>query len=202
MADQTPKTGEIVDDGSIERREAIDARLAELWWTFLIRGLLAAAVGIAALFWPTGSISLLMRLVGVLLILDGGVTLLGFGRRGIVGGFGLGAIIIGFVLLVWPEGFARLTFFLLGAWALIVGVGSLATWRQVDDRSPEKNTLRNSGFAALAIGLILIFWPGTGLVALGWAVAFSALAFAVVMFWLAKRFKAASAKLAMRTINQ
>ncbi|WP_424833862.1 DUF308 domain-containing protein [Ruegeria sp.] len=61
---------------------------------------------------------------------------------------------------------------------------------------------RNSGLAALAIGLVLMFWPGSGLVALGWAIAFSALAIAVVMFFLAARFKRAGDRLGMRSVNR
>lgn len=57
-----------------------------------LRGLLAAGVGVTALFWPTGSIALLLQLVGLLLVVDGGLTLVGFGRRGAAGGVGIGAI--------------------------------------------------------------------------------------------------------------
>ncbi|WP_037310583.1 HdeD family acid-resistance protein [Ruegeria halocynthiae] len=198
---QTPRS-EILDDGSQTGRDALGDQLANLWWTFLLRGLLAGALGVAALFWPTNSIAMLLRLVGLLLILDGGLTLLGFGRRGLIGGVGIGALLIGLVLLIWPEGVARLTFFLLGAWALIVGVGSLLAWRQMPDRNPDAPTIRNSGIVALVIGLVLIFWPGSGMVALGWAIAFSALAFAAVMFFLTVRFKRAHDRVAMRVVNR
>ncbi|MDA7966658.1 DUF308 domain-containing protein [Ruegeria sp.] len=197
-----PKSGEILDDASIRSRDALSDNLANLWWTFLLRGLLAGLVGIAALFWPTSSISLLLRLVGLLLVLDGGLTLLGFGRRGLIGGMGLGAVLIGLVLLIWPEGAARLAFFLLGAWALIMGIGSMMAMSQMHERDPGRATVRNSGIVALVIGLVLMFWPGSGLVALGWAIAFSALAIAVVMFFLATRFKSAAGRLAMRTVNR
>ncbi|WP_170604794.1 HdeD family acid-resistance protein [Ruegeria arenilitoris] len=202
MTDQDPKTGEVLDDIELDRRDKLSKQLADLWWTFLIRGVLAACVGIAALFWPSGSISLLLRLVGILLIFDGGLTLLGFGRRGLVGGVGIGAMLIGVILVVWPEGTAKLAFFLLGAWALIVGIGSLAAWRQMHERDPQRNAMRNSGFVALAIGLVLIFSPGIGLFALGWVIAFSALAVAAVMFWLTAHFKRAGDRLSMRTINR
>ena len=114
---------EIVDDDRLEAREALSDKFGSLWWTFVLRGILAAGLGVAALFWPTGSISLLLQLVGLLLILDGGLTLFGFGRRGAAGGVGIGAILIGLVLLIWPEGTARFAFFLLGAFALITGIG-------------------------------------------------------------------------------
>ncbi|WP_170465421.1 HdeD family acid-resistance protein [Ruegeria arenilitoris] len=202
MTDPQIPESEILDDDSLDGRDALSNQLADLWWTFLLRGILAGALGIAALFWPTGSIAILLRLVGVLLLLDGALTLLGFGRRGLIGGFGVGALVIGLILVIWPEGVARLAFFLLGAWALIVGIGSLMAWRQLPDAHPDAATMRNSGLIALLIGLALLFWPGSGMVALGWAIAFSALCFAAVMFWLAVRFKRAHDRIAMRVVHR
>ncbi|KUJ76137.1 hypothetical protein AVO45_12530 [Ruegeria marisrubri] len=202
MTEPDRPQGEIMEDDLLEGREALGQTLADLWWTFLLRGVLAGAVGIAALFWPTGSIALLLRLVGVLLVLDGGLTLLGFGRRGLIGGAGIGAVLIGLVLLIWPEGTARVAFFLLGAWALIIGIGSLMSLGQMHPQDPARPTVRNSGLVALIIGLVLIFWPGSGMVALGWAIAFSALAFAAVMLVMASRFKRAGEQVSMRVVNR
>ncbi|MEP1933693.1 MAG: DUF308 domain-containing protein [Paracoccaceae bacterium] len=197
---ETPHA-EIVDDNRLEAREAMSEKLAGLWWTFLVRGLLAAAVGIAALFWPTGSIALLLQLVGLLLVLDGVFTLFGFGQRGAAGGVGIGAVLIGLVLLIWPEGIARFAFALLGAFALISGASSLMAFRQMTEGVPERLLTRNAGIAALLVGVILIFWPGSGLVALGWAIAFAALAVSVAMLTLASRFKSADERLKTRVIN-
>jgi uncharacterized membrane protein HdeD (DUF308 family) len=201
MDDPEYPRAEIVDDDQFEAREAISDRLGRLWWSFFFRGLFAAGLGIAALFWPTGSISLLLQLVGLLLILDGVLTLVGFGRSGAVGGMGVAAIVIGLILFIWPEGTARFAFFLLGAFALITGIGSLLTWRQMPKWDPERTTARNASFAALFIALLLIFWPGSGLVALGWAIALVALVVSAVMFLLALRFKSANERLKTRVIN-
>ena len=94
MDDPETPHSEIVDDDPFVARDALSAKFADLWWSFVLRGVLAAAVGIAALFWPTGSISVLLQLVGLLLVLDGGLTLLGLGRGGAAGGVGIGAICI------------------------------------------------------------------------------------------------------------
>ena len=201
MEHTEPQRVEIVDDDRLEVREAISDRLSSLWWAFLVRGVLAATLGIAALFWPTGSISLLLQLVGVLLMLDGGLTLFGFGRSGLAGGVGIGAIVVGLILLIWPEGIARFAFFLLGAFAVISGVGSLFVSRRMPEWDPERGTTRNAGLFAFLVGLLLIFWPGSGLVALGWAIAFVALVVAAFMFWLAARFKTANESLKTRVIN-
>lgn len=202
MSDQDPRSGEIIDDGRLDDRDVLGQQLADLWWTFLLRGVLAAAVGVAALFWPTGSIAMLLRLVGALLILDGGLTLLGFGRRGLLGGAAVAGVLIGLVLLIWPEGTVKLAFFLLGAWALIIGIGSLAAAQQMRETDPQRTSMRGSGFVAIIIGLVLVIWPAIALVALGWAIAFSALAIAIVMFWLAARFRKAGDRVGMKTINR
>lgn len=202
MTDQDPKTGEILEDGSMADRDQLSAQLSSLWWTFLIRGVLAGAVGIAALFWPSGSIALLLRLVGALLVIDGGLTLFGVGRRGLLGGAAIGAVLIGLILLIWPEGTVKLAFFLLGAWALIIGIGSLAASQQMNEHDPQRGSMRGSGIAALIVGLVLMIWPAIALVALGWAIAFSALAIAVVMFWLANRLRSANNRIGMKTIHR
>lgn len=192
---------EIIDDDRLKAREVPSNRFAGLWWKFFLRGVLAAIVGIAALFWPTGSIALLLQLVGLLLVLDGAFTLFGFRRLGAAGGIGIGAILVGLILLIWPEGTARFGVFLIGAFALMAGVGSLLSWRQIPEWDRERKTARNAGIAALLLGLLLIFWPGSGLVALGWAIAFAGIAVSVTMFWLASRFKGAKERLKTKVIN-
>ena len=198
-----PKTpdSEIIEDDRFEVREALGSRLANIWWTFFLRGLMAACVGIAALFWPTSSIALLLQFVGLLLVLDGGLALFGLGRRSAAGGVGIGSILIGVVLLIWPEGTARFSFALLGAFALINGIGSLLTWRQLPEQDPERLSARNAGIVASLIGLCLIFWPGTGLVTIGWAIAFAAISVSAIMFWLAFRFKNAKERLKIKMID-
>jgi uncharacterized membrane protein HdeD (DUF308 family) len=85
---------------------------------------------------------------------------------------------------------------------LIIGIGSLAASQQMNERDPQRGSMRGSGIAALIIGLVLMIWPAVALIALGWAIAFSALAIAAVMFWLATRLHNASDRVGMKTINR
>jgi uncharacterized membrane protein HdeD (DUF308 family) len=57
------------------------------------------------------------------------------------------------------------------------------------------------GIASLVLGLVLVFWPGSGVVALGWAIAFAALAVAALMFWLAARLRVVNERMKMRVVN-
>ena len=78
----------------------------------------------------------------------------------------------------------------------------MLTWRQLPDWDPERLTTRNVGISALLIGLVLVFWPGSGLVAIGWAIAFASIAVSAIMFWLATRFKRANERIQIREVNR
>jgi len=173
-------------------RATIGKKASDLWWTFLVRGGIALLLGIAALFWPTSSISILLRLFGLFLVLDAAFWILGARRTSddmASRAPGLLAGIIGFALLFVPATSARLVFILMGVWALVTGAGYLLTWWRAPSEDLERDSARKVGLFALAGGLVLLFWPGTGVVALGWAMAILAFAVALVMFFLASRFR-------------
>jgi uncharacterized membrane protein HdeD (DUF308 family) len=173
-------------------RAVLSAKMGDLWWTFLVRGILAAILGVIALFWPTDSISILLRITGLFLVFDGAVTFLGVwktsGNRAEIGS-GFVSLALGLVLLLLPTGAARIVFILLGLWALVRGLSLLLTWWQTPSSDPERDSARNAGIVAVVVGVVLVFWPGTGVVALGWVIAIAALVLAAVMFFLASRFK-------------
>ena len=204
MSDPMPPREEIVDDEQIEMREALSDRLSGLWWTFVLRGGLAAIVGIAALFWPSGSISVLLQIIGVILLIDGVLTLFG-GRGGpeqrVTGGAGIFTGMIGLILILWPAGTVTVAFWLLGAWALVTGIAALMTSRGMSELDPDKGAVRTTGIVALIAGLILIIFPGLGLVALGWTIAIGAILVALAMFFMASRLKRANDRIKMRSVN-
>jgi uncharacterized membrane protein HdeD (DUF308 family) len=188
------------DSARSERRQEIlrNARgflsesASDLWWTFLVRGILAAILGVLALFWPTSSISILLRIVGAFHVFDGAIALFGFRNRegnASENASGIISILIGLILLFLPGTSARFVFVLLGLWALLKGGAYLYTWVQMPESDPERTTARNVGAASLLLGAVLIIWPATGLVAIGWFLAFAAFVVAAVLLFLAFRIK-------------
>ncbi|MEM7091211.1 MAG: DUF308 domain-containing protein, partial [Pseudomonadota bacterium] len=97
--------------------------------------------------------------------------------------------LLGAVFLLLPTASIKLTFVLLGLWALVTGVSYLLTWRRTPKSHRGRNSSRNTGIVAVLVGLILVFWPGTGAVALGWTLAIMALVASAIMFYLASGFK-------------
>jgi uncharacterized membrane protein HdeD (DUF308 family) len=196
-AGRSERRQEIVDNA----RGFLSNSMSDLWWTFLVRGILAAVLGVIALFWPAGSVALLLRIAGVFLLFDGAVTLFGFRNReggGSESAAGIVSVVIGLILLFLPAASARFVFVLLGLWALFKGGAYLYTWWQMPETDPECATARNIGLATALLGAVLIFWPATGLVAIGWLIAIAAFAVAAVMLFLAFRIKGLRDRVNMR----
>ena len=192
MEDQKPYPGRRRAELARRAGTTIGDKASDLWWTFLVRGGIALLLGIAALFWPTSSISILLRLFGLFLVLDAVFWVFGARRASddmADSAPGLLTGLIGLALLFVPATSARLVFVLMGVWAVVTGAGYLLTWWRAPSDDPERDTARNVGLFALAGGLVLLLWPGTGVVALGWALALLAFAAASVMFFLASRFR-------------
>jgi len=181
------------------RREQIQAvragvtnRLGDMWWAMMLRGGLAVALGIFALFWPTLTLGILALVVGVYCLADGATGLYGALRMGDRGEYLVQALIslaIGLVLVFWPSGSLRSLLFLFGAWVLFVGVSEFLSARRLSTTDPEQGPLKTMGIAGAVLGLVLMLWPGSGIVALSWVIAIAALVMGGMMIYLALRFR-------------
>lgn len=148
-----------------------------------VRGVIAVALGIFALLSPTMSLKLLVTIAGVFCIVDGLLTLL-FSRRTFgVGGYtahGLVTLVIGAVLVLWPEGTLRFLLIVLGLWLVIVGVNNVLTARSLQAEYSFRSVSGVSGAIVAILGLVLVVWPGTGIVAISWLLALAAIVYGVM----------------------
>lgn len=178
-------------------RRRIGDKLGDLWWAFMVRGLHAALLGVGALIWPSASLAILMRLVGIYVLLDGATGSIGAYRTGDRGAHLLQALLgllIGALLLFWPEGSVRTLLVILGIWALLTGGSQIAAARQQEVEGSVRGPMSTVGWMVAAVGLILIVWPGTGVVTIAWVIAIAALLLATLLIWLALRFKRLQAR--------
>ena len=163
-------------------------RLGGVWLGFLLRGLLALALGFGALFWPSATVELLVRLVGIFAILNGSAALFSAyqarmpGSYWVPGWMSLGA---GAVLLFWPGVTVHLLFLILGIWATFQGGSLWLMARQAPTDDPDRGLLSGVGVAAVLIGVVLIFWPATGAVAISWVIAALALLVGFMLIYMA-----------------
>lgn len=175
-----------------EARDRVSGKLGDLWWAFMARGIFAGALGLIALIWPTASLTLLIRLVGIYILVEGVVSLLGAWRaaeKGLGLWRALASVVIGLVLLIWPEPFIRILLMIFGAWALYTGITQILEGRRLDPQSADRGLLTTIGILVAVIALVLIIWPQSGLVTIAWVIALAALLVAGLFIFLALRLK-------------
>jgi uncharacterized membrane protein HdeD (DUF308 family) len=177
----------------------ISDKLGDVWWSLLVRGLLAVALGIAAMFWPKATLELLVRLVGLYVLFDGIVSLVGAFRAQELGAYlvpGLISVAIGAILLFWPDITGRLLLIIVGIWALFQGVTLFWAGRQADANDPERSLAMSIGGVAAIAGVILVIWPGTASVAISWVIGIAALLVGALLIFLASRVREGAKRVA------
>ena len=170
----------------------MSAKLGDIWWAFMLRGVFAGVLGIFALIWPTPTFTILTRMIGLYCLADGLSGLVGAVRASDLGTYLLQAVVslaVGGFLLFWPSTSARTLLMVFGGWALFTGVSQIlaARWASVEDTN--RGLMTTTGGAVAGVGLVLLIWPGTGVVAISWIIALVALLFAALLIFLALRLK-------------
>lgn len=181
-------------EGERLRAAAMGARERSggMWWTFMIRSILALVLGLCALFWPSTTVEILITLVGVFCVVDGLTGLLGVFRtpeRGANLVAPLVGLAIGLVLLFWPDATVRMLLVVFGASLLFIGISQIFGARRADLQDGDRRVMTTIGGITAAAGLILVLWPGTGVVAISWLIAIPALLVSALLIFLALRLK-------------
>jgi uncharacterized membrane protein HdeD (DUF308 family) len=173
----------------------VSDKLGDVWWSLLVRGLLAVALGIAAIFWPKATLELLVRLIGLYVLFDGIVSLVGAFRARELSAYlvpGLISVVIGVILLFWPDVTGRLLLIIVGIWALFQGATLFWAGRQADANDPERGLAMTIGAVAAIAGVIFVVWPGAGSVAISWVIGIAALLIGALLIYLAQRVQQAA----------
>jgi len=172
-------------------------KLGRMWWAFLLRGIFAITLGVFAIFWPHQSLSLLVLAVGIYCVADGIAGLFGALRFPELREYLAQALIvlgIGAVLVFWPGMTLRALLVLLGVAALVVGVGQILGARRLAADDRERTTIMVIGVAAAVVGLVLAFWPGSGIAVISWVIGIAAILIGAILIYLGSRFKRLEAR--------
>ena len=166
--------------------------LNDIWWYLILRGGFALVLGAVALFWPDLSIGALVTIVGIFCIIDGGTGLAFTWKDPDLREYQLVSALtlaLGLVLVIWSTGVVKFVLMLFGAWLAFVGVGQIFSGRKLPQGDSNRSVLTAIGAIAATIGLILIFWPGTGIVVVSWGIAAAAIVHGVQSIYLASRLR-------------
>jgi uncharacterized membrane protein HdeD (DUF308 family) len=174
--------------------------LARKIWIFaIIRGALAIIFGLIALFSPIATALALAIVIGVYAIVNGVFDIIeAIRHRGsssmvlrIV--LGVVSILFGLLVLVWPGISLAILVIMVGIWAIIIGILQIVS-------SVRHRAIPNSGWVwgiiggALSIlfGILVLIWPGTGLVTIIWIIGIWAIVWGVTLIVLGVQLRKAA----------
>jgi uncharacterized membrane protein HdeD (DUF308 family) len=171
--------------------------LARNWWALTLRGLVAVLFGVAALVWPSLTLSALFYLWGAYALADGVFALISAIRaadqrmawwplvvEGILG------IAVGVLTFVWPIMTALALLYLIAAWAVVTGVVEIIAAVLLRRVISGEWMLGLAGVLSIIFGVMLVASPSTGALAVIWLIGSYAVIFGIVLIALGFRLRA------------
>ncbi len=136
------------------------------WWFLGVNGLVIALFGLLILFLNEEEIRTLLRYIGVVMLVVGGV-LLGWGinsvrkdkAAGMVLVEAIASLAIGVALLFFPQASVSLFLILAGIWAIIIGIIQLVILLNAGSALMAKNLMMVNALFTIALGISLLFNP-------------------------------------------
>ena len=141
---------------------AIRQSIADTWWLWLIRGILAIVLGILFLTRPAESLVSLAMVIGAWFLIDGVISLFhGFGKmpegqsRWMFIIWGIIEIIAGLQLIAKPVLGAMTLTVVIGIWAIILGALEIISGIKYRDEMSGEFWLILGGIAAVIFGILI-----------------------------------------------
>jgi uncharacterized membrane protein HdeD (DUF308 family) len=169
--------------------------LSRNWWAVSLRGLAGILFGIITFFAPGISLAALVLLFGAYAFADGVLTIISaIRRRGADRWWllllnGLVGIAAGILTLVWPGITALALLYVVAAWAVVTGVLEIAAAIRLRKAITGEWLLALSGVLSIALGVMLVLWPGAGALALVIWIGAYAFVFGVLLLALGLRLR-------------
>ena len=173
-----------------ELKLRVDAKLGDIWWTILSRGVLALGLALCAFVWPEQTLGILIKLLGAYFLIDGVIGAIGAFRSGDRGAQLMQAVVsvaIGLILLLWTDVSAKLFLIFVGIWLVLQGIGLFLSSRKIDPVEGERGLMGIVGGIMALIGLVFVFWTDTGVVAISWLIGIGAFVIGGLLIFLATR---------------
>lgn len=156
-------------------------------WGLALRGIAAILFGILVWVWPAIALNVLVILFGIFAIATGIFAILAGIRaatpksRWLLLIEGVLAVLAGIVALAWPGITAVALLFVIAFWAILTGVIEIISAFRTGRVGPFEWLLILSGVVSIIFGLLLLFWPGLGLLALVWLIGIYAVIHGIIL---------------------
>ena len=149
----------------MDEKVVMEEVITRSWWSFLIRGIIAVALGIILLAWCGATVKTFIVIFGLFVLVDGLVNVIRSivlatrkQRWGwtLVGG--LIGFLIGAIILAHQEFALAFVVILVGIWAVIMGIAELAIAFDMPPMS-GRGLVGLSGVLSLILGVIILVYP-------------------------------------------
>ncbi|HEY0613036.1 MAG TPA: HdeD family acid-resistance protein [Candidatus Elarobacter sp.] len=172
------------------------ARLSSHWWLFLIRGILALALGILMPLFPGAAIFTVAILFGAYAFVDGIVAIVAAVRMNhadtrwawllLEGALG---VIVGVITFFYPGITALWLVYLFAAWAIVTGILAIATALRLRSVVSNEWLTILLGVLSVIAGIVIFFVPVAGVFAIVWTISIYALLAGIFLIGLAFRLR-------------
>lgn len=170
------------------------AVLSRYWWILLIRGIAAILFGIFALINPAMTLEVLVAVLGAYLLVDGIFTVIAAVQRrasnpswGLMVLEGVISILAGIGTFLYPGLTTLLLLNLVAFWAIFRGVFEIIAAVRLRKEIQGEFWLGLGGLASIVFGVLLLVFPGGGILTLLWLLGVFTIAFGVFMVMLSLR---------------
>lgn len=160
------------------------------WRAMFVRGLAAAAIGVAVMVWPDITLKVLVVLVGFWALVDG----IGFvaaalrapsgGAKGMFGLLGVLALVAAFFCIVRPGLAASTVIWVIGSWLVVRGIFELFAAFGSALGAPRWLALLSAA-VDLVLGILFVTHPDRTATGLSWLFGLFILIGGVLLVWLA-----------------
>ena len=163
------------------------------WWALALRGLAAVLFGLLTFFLPGITLVTLVLLFGAYALVDGVFNVVAFFRvashqwalliEGVVG------IVAGALTFAWPAITALALLYVIAFWAILTGIFEIVAGIRLRKSIANEWLLLLIGVFSLVFGLLILFAPGTGALAIILWIGAYALVFGIFLLALAFRLR-------------
>jgi uncharacterized membrane protein HdeD (DUF308 family) len=167
--------------------------LATHWWALALRGFAAVLFGLLTFLVPGITLVTLVLLFGIYALVDGMFHVIAFFRvashhwalliEGVIG------IIAGILTFAWPAMTALVLLYLIAFWAMFTGIFEIIAGIRLRKAIANEWMLLLMGALSLLFGVLILFAPGIGALAIVLWIGAYALIFGIVMIALAFRLR-------------
>lgn len=176
--------------------------VARDWWVYAVRGIAAFLFGVLAFMSPGPALAVLVLMFGAYAVVDGVALLVALARGDTLarshawatGLMGIAGIGFGVATWLWPGITALTLLYLVAGWSITVGALQIVAAIEFRREIEGELWMALGGVVSVAFGLVLVAFPGSGLVSLAflvgiWAITsgFSSLALSARLFQISRQ---------------